>query len=114
MNWMQRKRKDSNLNQDELAAKLQIAGFDVGRTTISNWETGRSTPPFDDPKFVRALANALRISVIDVLSLAGYELSVDKDKESARRAADIVNQLSQEKQRLALRILEDFLEAEQL
>lgn len=110
MHWIQQRRKTLGMNQEELSAKLQLGGFDISRTTISNWENHVSTPPLENPRFVRALANALRLSMADLLNAAGYGIGSDAHSETARRAADILDQLSPDRQRLAMTLLEQFLE----
>lgn len=107
-NWLVKRRKELRLSQEELARQLQIAGLDYARATISHWETGRYSPPLDDPEFRRVLANALQVSIQDLLQMAGYEIDPDHSKD-ARRAADIVDQLPAYKRALALGLLEQLL-----
>lgn len=108
--WLKSRREMLKINQDELAARLQIAGFDVSRASVSHWENGRHTPPLHDSKFRRALADALRLDVRSMLNLAGYEVNNVDHTEAGERAAFIVDQLPPEKQDLAINILEQFLE----
>lgn len=70
--WIAKRRKELNLNQEQLAAKLQLLGIDVGRSAISHWENGKYQPPYNDVAFVRALAQALEVEPAFVLSQIGY------------------------------------------
>lgn len=107
--WIKRKREELHLSQDELAAQLQVEGYDVSRAAVSHWENGKYNPPLDNPEFVRSIARILKMSVNGVLIEAGYPIQLDDFSEAARRAADIVNQLPSTKQSLALGILEQLL-----
>lgn len=107
-NWLRERREQLHLNQEELAARLQLVGFDVARASISHWETGRFNPPFNDPAFTKAFAQVLKMSVNSMLKQAGYEIITDLS-ENARHAAEIVDQLPSDRQRLAIGILEQLL-----
>jgi len=107
--WIARRRNQLEISQSDLVARLTINGYEVSRPTVSNWENGK-VPPLDDPTFVRAIANALKMSVLDVLIVAGYPLTSDSHTEDGRRAADIVDQLPEDKRRLALGVLEQILQ----
>lgn len=108
--WLKSRREAIELKQDELAAKLQLAGFDVSRATISHWETGRHEPPMHDSGFRQALAKALRLNVPTMLRMAGYEVTSEPHSETAEIAAHLVDQLPPDKQRLALKLLETLAE----
>lgn len=107
-NWLAKRREDLGLYQADLAASLEDYGIKVSRASISNWESGKFNPPLDNPDFRRALANILKMTIPEMLSLAGYEISAEYDQDSLR-AADIVNQLPQESKTLALGLLEQML-----
>lgn len=107
-NWLSKRREQLNINQEDLAARLQLAGFDVSRASISHWETGRSSPPFNNPDFARTFADVLKMSVNSMLKQAGYEITTDFS-DDARYAAEIVDQLPPDRRRLAIGVLEQFL-----
>lgn len=109
-NWLRVRREFVGLTQDELAAKLQLAGFTYSRAAVSHWETGRYPIPLADSQFREALAHILKMSVGSLLREAGYE-TVTEYSEDARQAAEIVDQLSEHERKLALRLLKQFLEA---
>lgn len=106
--WLRQRREQLRITQDELAARLQVAGFDVTRASISHWEVGRNSPPLENPEFRKALADVLKMSVANLLKSEGFETSVDYSS-NALYAAEIIDQLPEDKQRLALGILEQFL-----
>lgn len=106
--WLRERRKQLDLNQADLAARLQVAGFNIDRASISHWEVGRHQPPLDNPDFRKALAQALKVSVPTLLKMAGYEVTGEFSEE-AREAAEIVDQLRAKDRRLALDILRRML-----
>lgn len=106
--WLKKRRVELNLSQDELAKRIQIAGYDIGSSTVSHWENGRYKMPLNEPDAREAIAVALELSVPDMLLMAGYEIATNFD-ESAQRAASIVQNLPPDAQRAAvdqLRVLE--------
>lgn len=112
MNWLKERRSELHLSQDQLAKRLQLAGLNVTRSTVSGWENGWFSPPLKDADARRILADALGISVIELLRLAGFEVLTETEySAAAQRAALIVEGLPPDKQRLALEILETFSKA---
>jgi transcriptional regulator with XRE-family HTH domain len=105
MTWLRQRREQLHINQEELAARLQLAGFDIARSSISHWENDRFKPPFNDPEFTKAFASVLKLSVNSMLKQAGYEIVTDLS-ENARHAAEIVDSLPADRQRLAIGLLE--------
>lgn len=103
--WLRSRRIELGLNQEELAARLQVSGFSATRASISHWEKGRHEPPLDDPNFRQSMAKALKLSVTEMLSMAGYEVSQPIQSENARRAAAIVERLPGDAQDVALDLL---------
>jgi transcriptional regulator with XRE-family HTH domain len=109
MNWIRQRRQQLGIEtQDEFAARLQIAGYAVTRASISHWEKGRHMPPFEDPLFRTALSQVLRMPESEIIRLAGYGVSGIRSSE-AERAAYIIDQLSTEQRKLAIKVLEQFL-----
>lgn len=108
--WLKYYREKRKLSQEQLATSLQNAGLDVARSTVASWENPEnSQPPLDDPAYRRALSNIFHISITELLIAAGYEVDPQNRNELSRRAADIIDQLSAEKQDLAIKLLEQFL-----
>ena len=70
---LQNKRKELGLTQEELAEKLFVSG-----KTISNWETGKTTPDIDNVIF---LSNYLKVSLNDLL-LEGSDMVENIKKQS--------------------------------
>jgi transcriptional regulator with XRE-family HTH domain len=109
-NWLKTYRKRLRISQEDLSAQLQIHGVEVTSGAISHWENGRYNPPLHDPMFRTALANVLRVSINEMLAAAGYETETATRSEAGERAAYIIDQLPPDKQKLALGVLERFLE----
>lgn len=103
--WIKQRRLELKLSQEEFAASLQLEGLDASRTAVSSWETGRYFPPIEDRESRQAMARALKVSVEDLLSAAGFEIDAAEISDAARRAASIVNHLPPEKQTLAIDLL---------
>ena len=106
MKWLKARRKELRITQEELALLLQVNGIDVSRATISHWELGLKRPPIDDPRVVNALARSLKMSVPLILRLSGFDLDT-AHTESGEMAAALVDSLPPEKQRLAIRLIEE-------
>lgn len=105
-NWLRDLRKQQNMSQEDLAAKLQLGGFTYTRGSINNWENEYNAPPLHNPDFRIALAKALRINVRRLLKLAGYEVDELPHGDIAEQVAELVDQLPADKQELALRLVE--------
>ncbi len=105
-NWLRARREELHLSQEELSARLQVAGLNISRATVSHWETERYNIPLDNPELRHVLANILRMNIADMLLAAGYEISEGKRSPAARRAADIVDHLPPDAQGLALDYLQ--------
>lgn len=105
-NWLRDRRKELEMQQSELVARLELAGFNVGRASISHWENGRYDVPLDDPNFRQAIAKALKLSESEILERAGYQVVVAPRSEDARRAASIIDRLPEPARELALEYLQ--------
>jgi transcriptional regulator with XRE-family HTH domain len=111
-NWLAKRREELRLSQEDVVSRLQLQGLDIARATLSHWETERYSIPLDDPKLRQVLARILRMSIREMLQAAGYEVDDQPSTPAAKRAAFIMDQLPQDKQQLALGILEQFLASE--
>lgn len=109
-NFIVQRRKELDISQEELTARLQTEGILISRSTLSNWERGISTPPYEDQQFRLALAHALKLPIQTILKRAGYEVEKPVYTDAAERAAYIMEHLSRDKRDLALGILEKLLE----
>lgn len=106
VDWIRKRRIELDLNQEELAARLQVSGFSATRASISHWENGRHMPPLDDPNFRQSLAKALKLRESEMLERAGYQVVVSPQSEDARRAASIIDRLPEPARELALDYLQ--------
>lgn len=108
MNWLKERREALGLSQDELTARLQTEGVNLTRGTLSNWETGRHKPPLNDEHFRVALSHVLKMSVKEILKRSGFDVTL-MHSDAAERAAYLVDQMDEEMQDKAVRILEALL-----
>lgn len=109
-NWIKTLRQRAQITQDDLATRLQVAGFEYTRGAINNWESGRNQPPLHDSDFRQAFAEALRVNIRTMLKFAGYEVEATSHSLYAEHAAELVDQLSEDKQKLAIKLLEQLSE----
>jgi transcriptional regulator with XRE-family HTH domain len=105
-NWIKTLRARANITQDDVAARLQIAGFDYTRGAINNWESDRNQPPVHNAEFRQAFADALKVDVRTLLKMAGYEVDTGEHSIVAEQVAYIVDNLPPDKQQLALALVE--------
>lgn len=106
-NWLKTLREKSRLKQEDLAARLQLAGLEYARSSVSAWENGYANPPLESVEFRQALANIFNIDVKTLLKLAGYEVESKPHSDAAERAAWLIDQLPPDKQDLAVRLVEE-------
>lgn len=108
MNWLKQRRTELHISQDELAARLQLHGHGISRATVSHWEINRTPIPFTDIVFTQNLADALELTVEEMLLRAGY-LDTSDFSEQAYKAAAIIDAMPPERQKTALILLEQLL-----
>lgn len=86
-NYIQKKRKEKNLTQEQLAEKLNVSN-----KTISKWECGKSLP---DYSVVEAVCEILEISTFELFSGEDNKNSNDKQMiEMLERIQKLENQKS--------------------
>lgn len=106
MNWLRTRREELGFRtQGELAEKLQLQGYSVTRATISHWENDRYSIPLDDPRTREILARVLRLSEAEMLSRAGYRVTMRHTPEG-ERAAIMIDSMSESDRERALRVIE--------
>lgn len=106
MDWIRQRREALGMkSQGDLATRLQLEGIDVTRASVSHWENGRHRATFEDPQFIQALSRVLRMPENEILRLAGFDVN-RAYSERAEYAAYMIDQLDEERQSTALKILE--------
>lgn len=111
MSWIRTLRQKAGFNQEELAARLQLAGANITRSSVSAWETGRNKPDLMNPSTRKALSKVFKLTESEIIKLAGIEGVSSAHTEHGERAANIVDQLPPEKRIIAVRILEQLLDS---
>jgi transcriptional regulator with XRE-family HTH domain len=105
--WIRQRREELGISQTDLAIRLQLLGLEITPGSISHWERGRYKPPLHDKDFRILIADALRLSVVDMLALADYETDIDTSSSIyANRAMEILGRLPERLQHLAVEYLE--------
>ena len=107
--YIRDKRTEHGMSLADLAEKLSAIGYRVTKGAVGHWESGRNDPPIEDETFIRALAIALHIDSQTLWQHIATEYTADDLSPNARRAADIVQLMPDEKQELALNLLEAML-----
>lgn len=110
--WIREARERLGLTQEGLTKRLSKLGYNVTRGAISNWE--RVAPPLDDANLREALSMALGMTEAQMLELAGYEVAGYKARhsEAGEQAANMIDQMTLEKQRKALIVLRKMAESD--
>ena len=103
--WLKERRKSLGLSQEELAAKLQLLGMDATAAAVSHWETKRYRPPLATEHDRAIIAQALQMSISEMLYLAGYVTDTDHTPE-ATRAAEIIDRMTPSQRQMAVDVLE--------
>lgn len=104
--WLKTLREQAQITQEDLTARLQVEGFDISRSALASWESGRYDPPLHEAEFRRALSRALRVNVRTILRLAGYEVDDQQHSIFAEKAAMIIDQMPEEKQAAVVQLIE--------
>jgi transcriptional regulator with XRE-family HTH domain len=102
IDWLIQRRAELNMSQTELARKLHNAGIKVSRVTVSNWETKKVAVPLGERSFRVALSAALLWTEKELLARAGYEVEPRTYSPMAEEIATIVEQLSEQEQKMIL------------
>ncbi len=103
--FLRQRREALELSQGDLAIRLELHGLPATRANISHWEHDRHKPPVENKEFRYALADALEISVNELMTQIGFITGKADRSEAALRAADIVDNLPVEAQEMALDLL---------
>lgn len=106
--WIREQRKKLGLSQQDLVNQLQLEGFEISRSSVSNWEKGEFNPPLENYDFRYALSKVLKLSMTEIVAMSGLETS-ERLSTDAIRAAEIVDQIPPKKRKMALGILEQIL-----
>lgn len=110
MNGLKKRRTELHITQEQLTARLAVAGFTYSPGTISHWENSRHSPEnFNDPAFRKALADALDWNENELMRELGYTSELNPSPE-ALRAAELVDKMSPSRRKMAIGLLEKMLE----
>lgn len=101
--WIAERRRELGISQAELARRLADANWNVGEGTIARWEGGLNDVPLDDSQFRGALAEALDMSLSQLMFRSG--LDVAAFSLQAIHAAQLIDSLPKDGQELALQQL---------
>lgn len=104
--FLKMRRKELHLSQANVADMLSGMGHETSPARVGHWETGRNQAPLEDAGFRDAIALVLQFDTNEMMSTLGYVVIESERSKEAQIAAMIVDQLSADKKKLALGILE--------
>lgn len=104
--FIKMRRQEIGISLSELSARLALRGHSITRAAIQHWESGRNQPPIEDYEFRLALAISLEIDVNELMIRGGFYMRDQQRTPQARRAADIIDALPEDKRDIAVRVLE--------
>jgi transcriptional regulator with XRE-family HTH domain len=96
-----RRMGELNINQSDVARELNLAGHEITRAAVSAWATGRRIPDIRNVAFRRSLARILHVDTQTLLSVLGYDMTLEHTPE-AREIAEMVDSLPADLRRLAV------------
>lgn len=108
--FLMQRRTLLNLSTTDIADRLSANGYSASRAAVSHWENERNGPPISDSKFRRALALALDLDVNSMLTQLGYITLEETRSANALLGAELIDQMTQRDQELAINILKQILE----
>lgn len=103
-------RTRQGISRADLDQRLRSHGFSLAGSTLRDWETGNRDFSMDwNPKFLRALSDALGLPELEILARLGFEIGLPddispmalviamrigaiEDKDLRKQAVDLVNQ----------------------
>lgn len=104
--FLRRRLQKMDISLSDLEARLNLYGYKVTKGAIGHWVTGRRKLPLKDTRFVEVLARSLEMSTNEMLEQMGFIATDDDWSPTVQRIAAIANQLSPDKQKLALKLVE--------
>jgi transcriptional regulator with XRE-family HTH domain len=107
--WMKQRREQLGMSQSEFATLLSQQGLTIKKSAVSKWETGHTPLPLQAPENRRIIADALQISIQELLILAGYEIETLFSPE-ARMVAVVFDQLLAAEKEAVIGMMEYFVE----
>lgn len=102
--WINSKRLDLGLSLSELSDRFFQYDYEISKAGIKHWESGRTNPPMDDERFRHVLARVLETDINTILAETGYIQDMGQN-EIIMQIAQIVDHLSVDKQKLALKLV---------
>jgi len=91
--WLKQRRESLKITQEQLAERLSAGGMPITKAAISKWEMGKTPLPLQTPENRKLIADALELSISELLVLAGYEIDNDMTPQ-ARIIADMYDRLT--------------------
>jgi len=102
--WINHRRKELDLSLSALSDRFFQYDYEISKSGIAHWESGRTSPPIDEARFRYILARVLETDVNTILMQTGYILDYPSNS-IVNQIAEIVDHLSEDKQKLALKLV---------
>ena len=104
--FLNKRKIELKYSLSDIADKVHQGGYEISVAGVGHWSTGRSVPDLSDYIIRNAIAVALQIDVNEMMDKLGYIVHENARSKEAQLAAAIVDQLPDDKKRLAIGILE--------
>jgi len=75
--WLKQRREALQITQEQLAERLSAGGMPLTKAAISKWEVSKAPLPLQTPENRRLIADALELTILELLILDGYEIQDD-------------------------------------
>jgi len=72
--WLKQRREALQITQEQLAERLSAGGMPLTKAAISKWEVSKAPLPLQTPENRRLIADALELTILELLVLDGYEI----------------------------------------
>lgn len=104
--FLNKRKTELKYSLSDIADKVHQGGYEISVAGVGHWSTGRSVPDLSDYVIRTAIAMALQVDVNEMMEQLGYIVYEHARSKEAQLAAAIVDQLPDDKKRLAIGILE--------
>lgn len=110
-NVVKKRREALGLSRYDIERGMEERGFRLAPTTLRNWEKGRKHSETDwDAGFLRALADTLGTTEIDLLKELGFNITIDGYTSEDLEIAHRIRQLSEADRKKMVKMMLAILE----
>lgn len=104
--YFNEKKRMIGLSLAEIAAQFNLHGYEITKSTIGGWASGKRNPQLDKKEVREAIAAVLQVDVNEMMTTLGFVILDEHRSPEALRAASLIDSLPEEERRKAVRMLE--------